>query len=307
MSLDPQGRAGFVASEFSLVGNGAATLVCAALVAAFRGSEAAYAVRPAVAAGAGLVTAGLCVVVMGRWLDLGATKRESGAFATSFPAFASVAVLLAAAGWIALHLLATFEADHGAKMAAGDEPFGHGPGLTVLAAASAGLGLPLLGLMALRALAAVPGGVSMPFALLNETLARAMLTGLALVTLIALVSEAASAELAAALVATLIVGSGFGLLWAVWLLLGARRVVVRARDSGMRVPSLERGYFLAAASVLVGLVVPGMLLLTNLIAGRDTGTLAACAAMVAGQHAMRYAFAALPLARFPPRTVGNRP
>ncbi|MSP91289.1 MAG: hypothetical protein EXR79_05740 [Myxococcales bacterium] len=311
-------RAGLVASEWSLVGLGTATLGCAALVAVLRGVDASPLVRPAVASGAGLVTAGIAVAAFGRLLDFGATRRRSerpgatrplseGPTAThphpeglggvrppvSFQTFAGFAVALAAGAWVSLLLLSAHESTFGSRYAAGDLLFAYGPGLAVLAAAVVLAGVPTLALLCLRTLGAWDRAVPMPLGQIFQASGHALLGGIGLLLLIGASADALGGNFGVALRSAAVVLCGHVALWATWLVAGARRRLSVVRAAGLRVPVLERGYLIATIALMGGLLLPGLVLLANLTTGNDMGTLVSCSVIILAGHATRYAWVLL--------------
>jgi len=259
---------------------------------AVQGRFALPVLRPAVAASAGLISAGVLVAVLGRWLDLGATRRRPAALIATFRPVVLLGTGLAAAAWLALAWIAA----HEAKLAAADGetlPL-LGPGVWLAAASALLGGVPLLAALGLRGLAAVERA-PMPLAQLMQASGHALLGGLGLYMLIGFTTGAMSHELKYTLGTAITALAAHTLAWSGWLLRGSRKTLSRLRLQGVRVPLLERGHWLASAAVVGGLLAPSVVVLANLATVRDTGLVIACSVLAVSNHAMRYAWVSLPL------------
>lgn len=287
-----QARAGLIASESSLLGLGAGTLVSVALAVALQGRHALPVLRPAVAAAAGLLTCGVTLMVFARRLDVGASARRPQGLPQTFRPTVLLAAVTAAVAWLALVLIARHEAGLGATTG----PAPYGPGAAVVAVVAALAGVPLLGALGLRQVAAA-GGATMPVAQLLQATGHSLLGGFALLMLIGFASRAMTVELKYTLGTAITTLGAHTILWSTWLLRGSRQAVAQMRADGVRMPLVERGHWLASAAVVAGLLVPGLVVLANLVTVRDTGLAVACSVLAVSNHAMRYAWVLLPLGR----------
>jgi hypothetical protein len=286
-------RAGLIASEHSLLGLGAGTLISTTLAVLLQGSLATGLVRPALAASAGLLACGVGVALLGRHLGLGGSGRRPAALPRTFRPVVALGAVTSVLGWLALALVS--------QESATDLPSYPGAldtaGFIVMATASLGAAVPLLAALGLRAIAAVDGGAPMPVAQLFQATGHGMLGGLGLLVLIAFASGAMGLDLKNAMGAAVTTACAHTLLWSAWLLRGSRRRMDRMRKVGLRIALLERGHSLAAATTVVGLVAPGLVVMADLLLGRDTGLVVACAVLAVSNHAMRYAWVLLALRR----------
>ncbi|MFZ4580373.1 MAG: hypothetical protein ACOYOB_18470 [Myxococcota bacterium] len=286
-------RAGLIASEHSLLGLGAGTLISTTLAVLVQGSAAAGLVLPALAASSGLLACGVGVAFVGRYLGLGGSSRRPAALPLTFRPVVALGAVASVLGWLAVALVSR-------GSAAGPPSYPgalDSTGFAVMAVASLGAALPLLAALGLRAIAAVDGGAPMPVAQLFQATGHSMLGGLGLLVLIAFASGAMGLELKIAMGAAVTAACAHTLLWSAWLLRGSRRRMDRMRKAGLRVAMLERGHSLAAATTVVGLVAPGLVVMADLLLGRDTGLVIACAVLAVSNHAMRYAWVLLALRR----------
>ena len=90
-------RAGLIASEFSLIGLGSATLLVTLLLLMLPDFGDLQLLRPGLAASAGLLGCGAALSVAGRWLDLGGTRRHARLAQLWWPLIACA--LLGARAW----------------------------------------------------------------------------------------------------------------------------------------------------------------------------------------------------------------
>jgi hypothetical protein len=279
-------RAGLVASEFSLLGLGASTFAVAALLGAMHGRLALPIVRAGLGAGAGLTSAGLLLAGVGRYLDLGRSRKRPEALASTWLPVVVLGALLTIVAWTSLALL--LHAEPTADLRAVTWLVGLGAIL---------FAVPLLAGLGLRSLGAVEDGAPMPIAQLFQSTGHCLLGGAALLTLIGLSSDALSLELKYFLGAALCTGCAHVILWSAWLLRGSRRYLRGLRNRGVRLPQLERAHTMASLALVFGLLVPGLLVLADLVTLRETGLAVACSVLAVSNHAMRYAWVLLPLRR----------
>lgn len=283
-------RAGLIASEFSLLGLGAGLLAVTALAVLLQARLVLPIVRPALAAGAGLVTFGVAVTLLGRWLNLGGSRKRPAPLPFTFWPLVVLGLLLAATAWTALGLHAGQEArvERG-----GDVLQLWGPAIWLLLAAAGTLGVPLLAGLGLRALAAVEAGAPLPVGQLFQSISHVLLGGLALFTLLTYAADQMTLELRSCLATAMATLCGHTMLWTAYLLRGSRRALGQLRAEGVRVPVLERGHRLASAALVFGVLGPGLVVLADLVLARDTGLAVACSLLAVSGHAMRYAWVLL--------------
>jgi hypothetical protein len=122
-----------------------------------------------------------------------------------------------------------------------------------------------------------------------------LLGGLGLVALIGFSADTLPRTLQVYLATAISVMCGHAALSATLLLHQSRRTLRGLRAAGLHVAILERGHTLASGALLVGVVVPGLLVLWHLLVNRELPLVPACAILAISNHAMRYAFVLLPL------------
>ena len=120
--------------------------------------------------------------------------------------------------------------------------------------------------------------------------------GAGLVGFIGLFAETLPRGLQVYLSTAICVICGHAALSATVLLHGSRRRLRAMRDAGVRLHLLERGHALAAATLLLGVVVPGLFVLAHLLLTRDVPLIYPCLVLAFSNHPMRYAFVLLPTA-----------
>ncbi len=285
---DIHARAGLIASEFSLLGLGAALLATAALIVALHGTLALALVHAGLLAAAGLCTAGTLLLAAGWWLNVGQTRDQPADLPTSVAPLFVLATALSAVAWLALWHLHHVPAGTGESLDL--KRFQH---VTRPLLWAGTLAVPVLAGLALRSLQAVDPRSPMPIAGLFEAIGHTLLGGVALMMLVGLSSDSMSLELKYYLGASLCTGAGHVILWAGWLLRGSRQALRSARLQGIRVPLWHRGHTLASAALVGGVVLPALVVLADLLAVRDVGLAVACALLAVSNHAMRYAWVLL--------------
>ncbi len=279
-------RAGLIASECSLIGLGAATLLVTLLLLMLPDFGDLRLLRPGLAASAGLLGCGAAISVVGRWLDLGGSRRLVRLGQMWWPLL-TCALLGAAGSLLALHRAGQIRenADH----ILWPTPL---LGLFVALGVLAVLTLATLGL---RALLAVEAGAPMPVLQLWQATTHCLLGGLGLVALIGFSADTLPRNLQVYLATAISVMCGHAALSATKLLHGSRRTLRGLRAAGLHVPWLERGHTLASGALLLGVVLPGLTVLAHLLLSHDVPLMPACGIVAISNHAMRYAWVLLPL------------
>ncbi len=279
-------RAGLIASEYSLIGLGAAALLVTLLLLLLPDYADMQLLRPGLAASAGLLGCGAAVSVVGRWLDLGGSRRQVRLARLWWPLL-SGALIGALGSLLALHRAGLIRetADHVLWPTA----------LLGLFAALALVALFLLAALGLRALAAVDSGAPMPLTQLWQSTTHCLLGGLGLVALIGFSADTLPRALQVYLATAISVMCGHAALAAARLLHGSRRTLRGLRAAGLHVALVERGHALASGALLIGIVVPGLLVLWHLLVNRELPLMPACGVIAVSNHAMRYALVLLPL------------
>jgi small-conductance mechanosensitive channel len=147
----------------------------------------------------------------------------------------------------------------------------------------------LLALLGLQALGAVENGSARPLAELSTTVGHALVGGAALVMMVGLLCGRMTAMLAYHLGAAVLIGDLLVLAsTAVWLA-GVRSALAGARGRFEPPAGLQQGLSIAMISALVGLLLPGLLILADLATARLSATLFACALLAVSHHSLRYA------------------
>ncbi len=279
-------RAGLIASEFSLIGLGSATLLVTLLLLMLPDFGDLQLLRPGLAASAGLLGCGAALSVAGRWLDLGGTRRHARLAQLWWPLIACA--LLGAGG----SLLALHRAGQIREVA---ERVLWPTQLVVLFGLLALLAIVTLAALGLRALVAVTAGAPMPVTQLWQATSHCLLGGLGLVALIGFSADTLPRTLQVYLATAICVMGGHAALAATRLLHGSRRTLRGLRAAGLHVQLLERGHTLASGTLLLGIVTPGLIVLWHLLANRDFPLIPACFVVAGSNHLMRYALVLLPL------------
>ena len=106
--------------------------------------------------------------------------------------------------------------------------------------------------------------------------------------MVGLIGGTITAELTYHLGAAVVVICAATILWTGLGLRASRAVLQRARNSGSTWPLAERGYRTATVATLLGLVVPALVVLADLMSARLTGMVLACAALAVSNHAVRF-------------------
>ena len=278
-------RAGLIASEYSLVGLGASALLMTLLLSLLSDVGGLQLLRPGLAASAGLLGCGAAISVVGRWLDLGGSRRQADLARLWWPMITG-ALLGACGSLLALHRAAQIR--EAAERVLWPVP------LLGLFLALGAVAMVVLAALALRSLLAVTGGPVLPVVQLWQATTHALLGGASLVAFIGLFADAMPRGLQVYVATGICVMCGHAALAATWLLHRSRQRVRLLRAAGVRVHLVERGHALAAATLLLGVVVPGLIVLAHLLLSRDVPLLPACLILAFSNHPMRYAFVLLP-------------
>ena len=277
-------RASLAASELGLLGLGAGTAIAVALVSAMHGVEAMIVGRHAIWIALGLSGTGLLWTLAARYLRYGRWDRGAARMAATWlPTL--IAATCTTAGLLALILIWPSNVPSGPDgrlKAVSDAP---GVGL-LLAVAVAATGT--LVALALRGIAAAEQKAIAPVAEIARPLAHALLGGLAIVLMTGLMAGSISAELTYHLGAAVIVTGACMIVWTGLCLRAARNVLQISRGLGNSWPMAQRGYRTTTVATLLGIVVPALVILADLMSARLTGMVPACAALAVSCHALRY-------------------
>jgi len=170
--------------------------------------------------------------------------------------------------------------------------------MTSCAVISAILAIMTLATLSLRALAALQCDPLQPAGQMLQSCGHTLLAGLGLITVIGYAADLMSVELRYYLGTAMTTTGAHTILWSAWLLRGSRRARRQLLASGVRVPLLERGHRLATLALLLGLIVPCLVILVDLVVVSDVGLPIAGAVLAASNHAMRYGLVLLPVNAF---------
>ena len=237
---DAHARAGLIASECSLIGLGAATLLVTLLLLMLPDFGGLQLLRPGLATSAGLLACGAAISVVGRWLDLGGSRRQLRLARLWWPLLVC-ALMGAGGGWLALHRA-------GQVRETADRVLWPTP-LLGLFAFLAVLAVVTLAALGLRALVSVAGAARLPVVQLWQATTHALLGGLGLITFIGVFSETLPRGLQVYLATAMCVTAGHAALAATALLHDSRRTLRGLRAAGLHVQLLERGHALASSAL----------------------------------------------------------
>lgn len=284
---DLQSRAGLMASEASLLGLGAGLAATMTLALWLIGPASVPVGRDGLVVSAGLVSAGLLASAVGQWVDLGGCRRGLPRLCRTWRPLMALGALLAGVLWLA---------------ALGAWPAPSRPlplSLSALMAASALLSVALLATLGLRVVATVQGPHVAALTLLLQAVAHNLAGGLALYVLLVAATDRLTPAGRHPLTSGLTLLLGLTALWSTLLLRGVRGQAWRYADPGTPAAELARAHWLASAATLLGLAVPGLLVLYANLSGRDGGLLVACGLAAGSGHVMRYAWVVLAGRRIP--------
>lgn len=265
-------RAGLVATEQGLLGLSAGMCVAVALLTWVAPSAPERLVVMATWVAVGMLVTGAAVSVSGRVLDIGEFSRQPAAMNAFF------GPLLGSVGLAALSLtLLLFAPGIGSPL---------GKTSLQLAALS---GIGVMSVLSLRSSLITTTVSVFLLSAISQPIGHALLGGLATLLLIGLlIGEMtaqvtyrlgiATAALAAATIATTAI-----------CVRRARAALDAARKTGGRFPLAEQAYRLAVGATVLGLLLPAIIVIADLLAARLTLLLLAAAAMAVSNHALRFA------------------
>lgn len=288
-SEDMQARAGLLASEFSLLGLGAGLIVAAAAATAVQGRATLAVGREAALVGAGLCVLGTATMVVGHQLDVGGCRRRAQKMAAGTGRTATLGALTAMGALTAAML----------PWPAQGAPMTSATALALWTTAVL-FAVPALAGLMMRALSTPVRAAPAPVGQLLQAASHTLMASTAVLLVLSAAAErlgqAGRFGLASA-VGTLAIHA---LVWAAWVLRSSRQTLRRARDAQIAVPMVERGHWLASLTTVLGLIIPGLVVMTSVVSGRETGLLLACAVMAASNHVMRYAMVLIAWSRLAP-------
>lgn len=278
---DLQSRAGLMASEASLIGLGAGLAVAMTLALWLIGPAVVPVGRDGLVVSAGLVSAGLLASSLGQWVDLGGCRDGLPRLCRTWGPLMALGAVLASVLWLA---------------ALGSWPAPSKPLPSTLMALMAGaalLSLAVIAALGLRVLATAQLDLVSGFALLLQAMAHNFAGGMALYVLLVAATDRLTPSGRQPLTSGLTLLLGLSALWATLLLRGVRMQAWRYAEPGSPAAELERAHWLASAATLIGLAVPGLVVLYANVSGRDGGMLVACGLAAGSGHVMRYAWVIL--------------
>lgn len=276
-------RASLAASELGLLGLGAGVAIAVALVAAMHGDEAMIVGRHALWIAVGLIGTGLLWTVAARHFRYGRWDRGAARMAASWwPALVPATLLFA--GVLALVLLWPNASSSTAGQITADDATAVRAILWPVAAVA----LITLVALTLRGVAAAEQKAIAPVAELARPMAHVLLGGLAITLMTGLMAGSISAELTYHLGAAVVVTSACTIVWTGLCLRAARVRLLAGRNEGNSWPLAQRGYRTATVATLIGVVVPALVVLADLMSARLTGMVPACAALAVSCHALRF-------------------
>lgn len=291
---DLHARAGLLASEASLLGLAFGLALATAIGIWVQPLAFLPLLRALLASSCGLASVGVVLAIAGRLLGLGATGRPQESVQRLFGPMIAAGVALAAVQGAALWLQTRHEAALPEQARSALTLWSEAGWL----AGTGGLAIGLVGVAAvsLRQLAAwwqpepvgQPAVLRHPVAHLYAAAAHLVLGGLGLAALIGHAGGRMDAELryylamACATLAAHTTGATLVVLH------GVRQRLRPLRAAGIRLPTLERGYVLAAVGLVAGVLLPALVALANLLDLAADGLAVACAVTAASNHAVRY-------------------
>lgn len=265
------------------MGLGAGLAISLCLSAALLGPAVAPIGRDALVVSAGLVSAGLAATAIGHGVDLGSCRLGSPRLAQNWLPLLASGLALAVMLWLAA--LWAWPAPGKSLPTA----------LAVLLWAIGGVGLATLAALAVRvwSAAATPLQAGLPLPLLLQTVSHALAGGLAIYLLLVAATDRLSPVGRQHLTGSLSMALGLSALWASALLRHSRKFGRILALSGRSTAEFDRAHYLASAATLLGLALPGLVVLYASVSGRDAGLLVACGMAAGSGHVMRYAWVIL--------------
>ena len=277
-------RASLAANELGLLGLAAGTAMAVALVSAMHGDEAMIVGRHALWIALGLAGTGLLWTVAARHLRYGRWDRGAARMAATWWPMLIPALLLTA-GLLTLLLIWPANASPGPEAG---RAVGDGTTIRWLLAPVGVVALLTLVSLSLRGVAAAEQQAIAPVAEIARPLAHALLGGLAIVLMTGLMAGSISAELTYHLGAAVIVTAACAIIWTGMCLRAARTALQTSRGLGNSWPMAQRGYRTTTVATLLGIIVPALVVLADLMSARLTGMVPACAALAVSSHALRF-------------------
>lgn len=291
---DLHARAGVLASESSLLGLACALALAHGVALLVIPTAVLPVSRALLASAAGLAAIGLALAALARLMRVGGADRGLPWQRQWWPMWLT-GLGCALTQATALLLQNRHEALLGSEPVAVLTLWSSG----LLLAATLGVLVALLGLAAvgLRQLSVWwPAGgqpaplvpLTLPALHLYATLAHLLAGGVGLLALIGLGGPSQDPQLRTFLAMAVSTLCVHATLPSVVLLGQFRRALRPLRAAGVRLSTLERGYALSAAGVVLGLLLPGLVALANLLDVVQQGLGPACALLAASSHALRY-------------------
>ena len=273
-------RAGLIATEQGLCGLAAGLCLALGLTLAYAPNAPLSLIEPglwcALVAGA----LGLAVTVVGRVLEIGEAPRRTPILHAQFLPLAAGALLLTAGAGLSLATAGT------------DGQLSSPARIWLWSAAAPSIAVLIA--LSLRSKAATQCDDAVSE--LSQPIGHALLGGMAALLAIGLITGHISAT------NTYLVGAAVTALAAATILatsLCVRRARSRlhaAQRDGGRFPLAEQAYRMAAIATVVGLLLPSVVVVADLLAARLTLLVLATAALAVSNHALRYALVACHLA-----------
>ncbi|GEM_PF-3406601 len=295
MVLSPslvRARAGVIATEHGLIGIAAGLLLAITLVGLIHGEASALPLfAPGLWVIVGLGGGGMVISVASRVLEIGEAPRQAPRLGLWWrPAMASAAAFLVPS-IVAIVLL-----DDEAQSFA-----------TARAWQVAGTPGALLALatLSIRAQTAARIRSHRVVAELAQPIAHAVLAGGSTALLVGLLTGQMSAHTTYRLGAAVCASAALTVASTGLCVRRVRAELHRMRAQGARFPVAEQAYRLAAGATMIGLLVPAVVIVADLLAARLTGMVLAAAALAVSSHALRYALTASSLA-LPAPGASNR-
>lgn len=286
-------RAALIAAETALVGLSAGTAIALALVIAAHGSAVEPLVRPALWLGGATGVLALVISIAGRALEIGEAPRRPAVLGRLWRP-----LIAASASCTAGQMAAALSDASG--------PFA--PRIALIISISAALGAVALGCAALRAhlVTAPPATVEPMVATTAQTIGHSLLAGLAGLLLIGLLTGKVTAGLTYHLGVAITALASVTAMSTAATIRGFRAKLTAGRAKGTRWPLAEHGYRFAAVTMMIGVLLPSVVVIADLLAARVTLLAVACAVLAVSSHALRYALCITALA-MPVRTsTGGR-
>jgi hypothetical protein len=274
-------RSGRLATEQGLIGLAAGTSVALTLLHTTDPAATAPLVEPSGWILVGLAGLGIAVAVGAQVLEVGEAPRRAPVLGTLFVPLLGSSLLVAAP--IIAALLSTNNAS-GAPVTSSLWLWLSVPGALCATA-----------ILALRSASAHDPAAPTTLSQVSQPIGHALLGGLATVLIVGLISGQITAHLTyqlgvaiTAVAAATIAATGL-------CVRRARSMLHAAQRGGGRFPVAEQAYRLAAGTTVLGLLLPAVIVVADLLAARVTLLVLAAVAMTVSNHAMRFALVACEL------------